>query len=181
MTIPNILLNSILAITHRDLYRVGYEATVKLKHREGLDIEIEPHEHVESWNSVFSGLAVITNRITPEHCDSGGCASWYDLLLSAGEHQRAYLNLVDIGANLSYNPGTVDLICGKVLAHSVLDWEGGERICIAAFMRDMIHHRLNVYNPGWCSQSSYVHMMNTNFAINQGWKTKDKGKRLRTM
>jgi hypothetical protein len=176
MTPPNVLLNAILAIAHRELYRARFEATHKLKHREGLNIAIESHEHVKSWNSVFSGLAVITNRITPEHRDSGGCATWYDLLLSAGQHRTAYLNLDDIGAKLSYSPGTVDLICGKVLCHSMPEWRGGERICIAAFMRDMIHHRLDVYNPRWCERCSYIRMMNTDFAIHQGWKTKGKGK-----
>jgi hypothetical protein len=174
MTSVNFLLNAILAITHRRLYLAGYEATDQLMHPENLDIEIQTHENVQLWNSVFSGLAVISNRISPRHRDSGGCPSWYDLLLSAGTHTSAFLELNDIGTRLSYKPGTVDLICGKILSHSLSKWGGGERICIAAFMREVVHDRLDVYDPNWCFRGSYAHLMNEKFAVEQRWRRGEK-------
>jgi hypothetical protein len=172
MTPANALINAILTVTNRKLFLAGHEAIVKLKHSQDLDIKIQTHKHIQSWNSVFSGIAVITNRITPRHRDSGGCASWYDLLLSAGTHHRSFLNLDDVNGQLSYDPGTAVLICGKVLSHSLRGWLGGERICIACFMRNMIHHRLSVFSPDWCFRGVYTRWMNDSFAFGQGWKTK---------
>ncbi|KZP27740.1 hypothetical protein FIBSPDRAFT_730442, partial [Athelia psychrophila] len=45
------------------------------------------------WPSVWSGIALIVNRETPYHCDTGGSISMYDLLVSAGTHQAACIEI----------------------------------------------------------------------------------------
>jgi hypothetical protein len=167
----SILLNAVIALTHRALYHAGHEAISTLK-TSPKSPNIQTHDHAQSWKSVFSGISVITNRITVRHRDNGGLSPWYDLLFSSGTHQDAYLHLDDIHAKLSYLPGTAVLVCGKILSHSLPEWQGGERICIAHWMRHEIHHRLSVYCPEWCRFSSYIHLMNRTFAEEQRWRKK---------
>jgi hypothetical protein len=161
-----------LALTHRPLYLAGHEAISKVKRPKALGIKIKTHQHVDSWNSAFTGISVIANRVTPRHRDSGGSFPWCDLLFSAGRHRGAFLGLDDIGAELSYNPGTAVALCGKVLSHSLPGWMDGERICIAYFMRNMVHDRLKVYHPEWSTQAQYLHHMNRTFVFEQGWGDK---------
>ena len=101
MQAPNRLFSIILALTHKKLYLAGVEAISKIKRAkvsdseegvvvEGLNVKVKTHKHVSWWNSVFTGIAVIANRITPRHRDSGGAWCWYDLLFSAGTHRQAF-------------------------------------------------------------------------------------------
>ena len=167
-----ILLNSITALTHRPLYLSGHKAISRLKQARLLKAKVQTHDHVESWNSVYSGISVISNRITVRHRDDGGSSPWYDLLLSAGTHQKAFLHLDDIKAQLSYNPGTVVMVCGKVLSHSLPEWSGGERICLAHWMRKEVHYRLGIYSPEWSQQGCYTRFMNKTFTAEQMWTKK---------
>jgi hypothetical protein len=167
-----ILLNAITALTHRSLYLAGHKAISRLKRAQFLKIKAETHDHIKSWNSVYSGISVITNRITTRHRDDGGSSAWYDLLLSSGTHRKAFFRLDDIGAWLSYNPGTVVMVCGKVLSHSLPKWSGGERICLVHWMRSEVHHRLGVYSPEWSVQGCYTRLMNKTFTAEQKWTEK---------
>jgi hypothetical protein len=167
MTQPNVLLNTIMALTHRSLHLTGHNTISRLKQPELLDIDIKTHGHVQSWNSVFSGISVITNRITTRHRDTGGAFPWPDVLLSCGTHKTAHFHLNDVKAQLSYSPSTVVAVCGRVLSHSVPEWSGGERVCVAHFMRKEVHHRLGVFSPSWCWQATYKRLMNRGFLAEQ--------------
>lgn len=83
------------------------------------------HKNIPLWPSVFTGMQIIANRTTPPHRDRGGAPTHYDLLLSAGTHVKAELHLPECGVKLSYAPGTIIELCGKVFIHFVDDWEGG--------------------------------------------------------
>src|SRR5208283_4480797 len=99
--------------------------------------------------STFNGISVIVNRKTPLHRDPGGQMEWYDVLLAAGTYTTATLDVPDLGAHFSCKPGTVVVICGRVLQHGVKSWEGGERICYAHFMRNNVLNRQNIQNSSW--------------------------------
>jgi hypothetical protein len=157
-------MNAALASCGQELYQIGTEAVEMLKQGEGLHMW---YEDINLWPSVFSGIQAIINRITPSHRDSGAAAPVFDLLVSAGTHQSAAITLGDVEANLSYMPGTVVLVCGRVLRHEVPTWKGGERICIAHFMRDNVHERLGLPRPKWVSMDSYRGMMSSGFLSRQ--------------
>lgn len=110
-------------------------------------IQDDSHCRVPDWNSVYTGLAFIVNRMTPTHTDQHGIPTGMDLLLSAGENHEAFLHVPDFSAQLAYSPGCLIGILGKVLPHSVPDWGVGERICIAHFLRDNVHRLLDVQRP----------------------------------
>jgi len=127
------------------------------------------HDNVKLWPSIFTGIEVISNRVTPDHRDAKAAAPVYDFLVSAATHQEAWLELPDVEAKLSYKPGTVVAISGKVLRHGVKDWDGGERICFAHFIRDAVHNRLKLPRPDWVSMKKYTAMMEGGFVQRQHW------------
>lgn len=147
-----------------ELYSLGNEAIRKLKTEPYLE---KPHENVQLWPSFFSGIEVITNRITPLHRDPQAAPPVYDFLVSAGTHKEAWLDLPDVRARVEYKPGTVIAVCGKVLRHGVAAWDGGERICLAHFIRDNVHNRLQLPRPDWVSSAPYLAHMDDGFKIRQ--------------
>lgn len=159
-----LLMNAALAACGRELHDIGRKAVQLLQ--QGMSLH-KWHEHVSLWPSAFSGIQVIVNRVTPSHRDSGAAASMYDLLVSAGTHQSATLRLGDVSANLSYKPGTVVLVCGRVLRHEVANWRQGERICMAHFMRDNVHQRLGFHRPPWVDIEDYRISMELGFRERQ--------------
>ena len=159
------LMNAIVALITPDLYDIGLAAIEKLKNDRPLH---KWHNNGMLWKSVFSGVEVISNCKTPAHQDPHAAPQAYKLLVSAGTHTEAHLSLPDIQTRLQYLPGTVVGICGRVLRHEVADWTGGKRICIAHFMRDWVHNRLNLRRPGWVNCDQYVKLMNNGFAERQG-------------
>lgn len=160
-TISNaeVLLDLILSLTNPQLYQCGLEAITKLK----ADDSSQLHANIRSWPSVYSGIQVISNRITPSHRDKGSAPSTYDLLLSVGTHSNARLSIHDIGSSFTYRPGSIILTCGRVLLHEVAEWGDGERLCFAHYMKDKVHERLSVHRPAWVQLDSYTHHMSEHF------------------
>ena len=46
-------------------------------------------------------------------------------------------------------------LCGKVFLHEVQDWMGGERVCVAHYMKDFVHERLGVPRPALPREDDY--------------------------
>ena len=162
-----IILNSIGILICQEQFEIGTTAIMKLKH--GKD-QRNPHENVKLWSSFFSGIEVISNRKTPIHRDTLSATVHYDFLVSAGRHTGAWLDLPDIKSRLLYNPCTVTAICGKILCHGVQDWDdGGERLCIAHFIRDSIHDRLELERPKWVTNQRYLEMMDKELVSRNKW------------
>jgi len=130
---PEVLCNAIMALISPELYDSGLRAIELIK--QGREMA-KPHPHQQLWPSIFSGCQVIVNRVTPPHRDAGGCPTHYDLLVSAGTHTQAKLGVPELGVHLSYRPGDVVAVGGKVFLHEVGDWSGGERVCVSHYMKD---------------------------------------------
>ncbi|KAI0038756.1 hypothetical protein FA95DRAFT_1463960, partial [Auriscalpium vulgare] len=138
----NAILSAVLSVVHPPLYRGAREVMLRLREQPDLA------EAIDNWHSVFTGVAVISNRSTCLHRDTGGRFAWYDLLASCGPYHGAKLCLPAIGIELEYPPGTIDAVSGMSLAHSVPGFDG-ERLCHAFFMKDSVHHFARVEAPGW--------------------------------
>src|ERR1700733_9931110 len=160
------VLDCVTALVCPELHSISACAIKKLKAGEEL---FKWHENVIDWPCVFSGIEVISNRITPFHRDPKAAPTMYDFLVSAGTHEEAWLDLPDVNARLSYNPGAVVAICGRVLRHGVESWLGGERVCIAHFIRDAVHELLKLSYPDWVMSSQYVGLMDEAFVNRQNW------------
>ena len=144
-------LNLTLSLIHPDLFRLGVEILRKLRRLEGTkDIS-------QKWQSVYTGIAIICNRVTPFHRDTKGKPEWFDILLSYSEPGASpVLSISDLGLDLDYSSGTVVGLCGSVLKHGVDSWGVGDRICYAHFMRESVSRRMNVTPAGWVYKDKYI-------------------------
>lgn len=146
-----IFLNLTLSLVHPELFKRGLEMLHKLR-------ELESTTQIAlQWQSVYSGIAIICNRLTPAHRDSKGRVEWYDTLVSYSSNtNRPKLLIKDLGMDLDYSSGTVVSLCGTVLEHGVRNWGRGDRVCYAHFMRESVRKRLDVPPAGWVNRATYL-------------------------
>ena len=156
------LLNAITSITAPDQFGAGLEMVKKTLSGEYV---LQVHEGAFRWRSAFSGLTVLANKITPLHRDSGGRNGWYDLLFSAGTHSSCYLEVPDLGAHIRYLPGDVVLLAGGILQHAVSDWDGGNRLALAHYMRWNVAERMGVDPGSHPSLEFYSNFMDRKFCL----------------
>jgi hypothetical protein len=144
-------LNLTLSLAHPDLFKCGLRMLNKLRHLE------TTKEIAQEWQSVYTGISVISNRRTPPHRDTKGRPEWFDTLLSYSKPEsRPRLLIEDLGLDLEYSSGTVVLLCGSVLKHEVKSWGDGDRVCYAHFLREDVRERLGVRPAGWVDRGRYL-------------------------
>lgn len=148
MFYPSALLSAVLSVIHPDLYRSGMD-TMKRLHAQP---DLVPA--LQHWTSVFNAVTVLSNRATPLHRDNHSRPQWYDMLTTIGPYEEAWLELPGIGLKLQYNSGTVMGFGGKVLRHGVPECRG-ERVCLAYYMRDKVHERMEVEAAQWMKIQYY--------------------------
>lgn len=112
----DVITNAVTALVAPRQYDVGLAAIKLIKNGQHL---FHDHPILDRWISVWSGFAMIVNRVTPFHRDLGGAPEDFDLLFSSGTHNICTLDVPDLGAKLSYQPGTAVAIIGRVLRHGV--------------------------------------------------------------
>lgn len=122
--------------------------------------------NIREWSSVFSGIAVICNRVTPAHYDTKGYDESYDVLLTGGQYTDCWIKVEELDAEFLYNPGTLVGLCGKVFKHGVEDWAGGDRICYAHFIRDDVQAKQGCQIAPWVNMSDFKKHMSPYFASN---------------
>lgn len=150
ITQSNSILSAILAVIHPELYNAGQDTFNRLREC----AEIQPQDVLRRWTSVFNGVSVICNRLTPPHRDGNSRKQWYDLLASVGRYRNCNLRLPGIGLSLEYGPGSVVGLLGGTLEHEVHHFEG-ERVCYAYFMRDSVHEWAGVPGNSWMNIAHY--------------------------
>lgn len=144
-------LNLTISLIHPDLYKMGLSMLRQLRQLE------TTKDLARAWQSVYTGIAIICNRMTPSHRDSKGRAEWYDLLLNySGTGGNPRLLLKDLGMDLEYSSGTIVAFCGSILEHEVQSWGIGDRVCYAHFMRESVRKHLDVPAAGWVNESLYL-------------------------
>jgi hypothetical protein len=150
MSESNAILSAILAVIHPQLYRAGRETLNRLRQCD----QIQLQDVLGKWTSVFSGVSVISNRITPAHRDLQSRHHWYDLLAALGSYRNCNLELPGLGLSLEYGPGAVIGLSGMMLEHEVPKFVG-DRICYAYFMRDKVHEWAHVPGGTWMKTDFY--------------------------
>jgi hypothetical protein len=144
-------LNLTLSLINPDLFQSGLEMLRKMRSMD------ETEGIAQQWQSVYTGIAIICNRITPLHRDRKGKPEWFDTLLNYSETGSSpRLVIDDVGLDLEYSSGTVVGFCGTVLKHGVKSWGVGNRICYAHFMREAVRKRLDVAPAGWVYRDKYL-------------------------
>lgn len=144
-------INLTLRLINPGLFESGLRILQKLR-------KLETTRDIASqWQSVYTGISVISNRTTPAHRDTKGKPEWFDTLTSyADPSARPRLLIKDVGLDLEYNSGTVVAFCGSIFEHEVESWGDGDRVCSARFMREAVMERMNVAPAGWVNRSIYL-------------------------
>lgn len=127
------------------------------------DLQPQYIQNVRNWPSIFSGISVICNRETPAHIDNRGYDPAFDVLLTGGTYKTAWLVLEEIGGEFFYPPGTFVALNGRVFKHAVDDWDEGDRICYAHFVRDDVHAVLGCERAPWVNLSDFAQSMSDSF------------------
>ena len=108
------------------------------------------------WQSIYTGIAIISNRAMPSHHDLKERPEWFDLLLNySGMGNRAQLLIKDLGLTLEYSTGTVVGFCRSILQHEVRSWGSSDRVCYAHFMQESVRKCLDVPPGGQVNCSLY--------------------------
>jgi hypothetical protein len=143
--------NMALSLIHPKLFETGLEMLRLLR-------QLDTTKGIAlKWQSVYSGIGIISNRLTPAHRDTKGRPEWYDTLLNySGTGGRPRLSIKDIGLDLAYSSGTMVGFCGSVFEHEVKSWGGGDRVCYAHYMRENVRKRLDVPAAGWVKREMYI-------------------------
>jgi hypothetical protein len=150
----NLVMSAILAIIHPKLYKAGRKTFDYTRNAAKTAADLKGQNVLSRWTSVFNGLSVIGNRVTPLHRDVNSRVQWYDLLITLGSYRDCTLELPGAGCSLEYGPGTVVGLSGMVLAHEVPKFDG-ERVCYAYFMRNNVHEWATVRGEGWMNTEYY--------------------------
>jgi hypothetical protein len=144
-------INLTLSLIHPELFESGLNILQTLRET-GMTKDIA-HE----WQSVYTGISVISNRVTPSHRDRKGRPQWFDTLISYSDRSDGpQLLLNDLGLELEYCSGTVVALCGTVLKHEVRSWGDGDRVCYAHFMREEVRNKVDAPVAGWVHKSMYL-------------------------
>jgi hypothetical protein len=88
--------------------------------------------------SLFQGRSIIYNRQTPNHFDRRDPTIGWTPLVVFGRFTGGSLRIRRLGIRMSFLPGTCIWIRGRVLAHEVEVFEGGQRISIAHFCHQSV-------------------------------------------
>lgn len=146
------LIDGILSVINPSLYGHLEAALTDIRHN--------PHPTISRdvgarWPSVYTGISIMSNRITPPHRDAACYLQDYDLLVSAGNHRKAKLVIHDTGHAFAYSPGTVVALCGSILTHEVPTWSEGERLCIAHFSKFKVLNKLGYHMREFVNLDNY--------------------------
>lgn len=152
------LIGGIFSIIQPELYDMGVQALKVLESDPGFcDSPERLLQVLEFWHVPFSAISVISNRLTPLHCDSGGRAEWMDLLLALGEYDNGRFSVPAFGYTFKYNPGTMIALSSKIFQHGATCQ--GNRAAIAFYMRDNVLNRLGLPSGTWLKQDTYQNIL----------------------
>lgn len=144
-------INLTVSLINPNLFQSGLEMLRKLRKMEGTK------DIADKWQSVYNGISVISNRLTPAHRDGRGRHKWFDTLLNyCNDEARPRLRINDVGLDLEYSSGTAVGFCGSIFEHEVLPWGDYDRVCYAHFMREKVRERLDAPAAGWVYRDIYL-------------------------
>lgn len=88
----------------------------------------------------FHGRSLIYNRETEAHTDRRDKKLAWTPVLTVGTYDQGILEVLNL--EIEYLPGTLVLLRGGVLKHSVR-YSGGQRVAIAHFMHQSVVHQVD--------------------------------------
>ena len=146
------ILDGILSIMHPKLFLVASEVLAKCRADPG-----DFATTLRLWPTCFNALHLIVNRETPFHRDTSARPGWLDLLISLGSYGKmGIMGLRNLGVSVDYGTGSIVMLTSRVVMHGVPP-APADRLCLAWYMKDIIHHQMGVPDPGWSTIQQVLH------------------------
>ncbi|KZP12624.1 hypothetical protein FIBSPDRAFT_754606 [Athelia psychrophila] len=82
---------------------------------------------------IYEGREILFNRVSGEHADIQDPPFGWAILAAFGNNTPVILKLPQLNLHMSFGPGDVIAIRGRVLKHSTTPWASGQRIVIPHF------------------------------------------------
>lgn len=149
MHTPLAILNRIARVIHPDQYDIGGDALQRLQENPGLlRTGVNAPAILKSWVSIYTAIAIVSDRESPVHRDQKSPPAGMDLLSSVGNYSGCTMEWRNMGLRLDYRPGSVVAFSGKQMQHGVSS-HIGQRICLAQYMREAVHEYLGLRRCNW--------------------------------
>lgn len=88
---------------------------------------------------LFEGRSLIFNRQTSRHIDGRDLLSGWQVLIAGGDFSSGgSVRIPKLGLRLRLLPGDMVMIRGRVLAHEIEPWKGGQRISLVNFTHESV-------------------------------------------
>lgn len=140
-------LGAVLGVIHPETFAAGRQCLQAIRESDQVAKRESLEQLLQHWASPFIAGALISNRDSALHRDTGGGYPVMDLLVSVGPYVNGCFAVPGLGFELWYGRGTVIGLLGRVLRHGAT--ASGERVCFAQYMRENVFETLNVAEPEW--------------------------------
>lgn len=96
------------------------------------------------WTSDFFGHAVLMNKRSGEHLDASGVRKGWDVIVASGDFTGGDLYLKDMNIRTTLAPGDVVLFDGTAQRHSIMPFEGPQRMSHVFFVHQSVFTELGI-------------------------------------
>lgn len=94
----------------------------------------------------FHGRSIVFNRATPRHRDRSDPKENMTPIVTSGPYKSGKIHFEDLGLTCAYNSGTLVMVRGSLLLHSV-QFEGGQRMAVVHFMHSYMINEAGLGRP----------------------------------
>lgn len=109
---------------------------------------------------IMAGRSLIFNRQTPEHTDDRDLLVGWQVLIAGGHFtQGGSLYIPALRLRLRLLPGDMVAIRGRILAHEIEPWIGGQRISLVNFTHESVWkyvENIIMEEHGYASSTGFV-------------------------
>lgn len=112
-------LTVVLYVLHPRLYLMSREVIFAMVRADGdTDEPMDWDDILPLWGSMFQAMSGIFRRECPRHRDGRTGGTLFDVLVSFGFYDHAWLTLSNLRSEFSVRPGTLCAFSGRLLRHS---------------------------------------------------------------
>ncbi|KAG8706273.1 hypothetical protein FRC08_001166, partial [Ceratobasidium sp. 394] len=131
-------LNHIIELVNPDLYARLQDL------RTGLQDHPSCFRYLPFWASIFPGHSFICNRKNGSHIDGNDIQCGFEAILAGGRFTGGHLRLDDLDVRLRLSLGTLLLLDGTSLQHSVEPWSGPQQFSHTLFAHRSLFLELKI-------------------------------------
>ncbi|KAG1901136.1 uncharacterized protein F5891DRAFT_1187832 [Suillus fuscotomentosus] len=149
---PGLLASAVMCVMHPQQYWASIRTHIELGHWAASHGFEDMYQNLKHWASIYTGVTVMCNRLSPYHKDPKCPPEGFNILTSIRSYRQAMMHLINLGIDIAYDPGVMVGYSGRLVRHGVRVDEG-DRIIWAWFVRDSIHNYTRTPRPEYAKYS----------------------------